>query len=675
MAKKTLTTIVNDDIWLEPFQLAVNERIKNYQSTLKEIKKSNSDLLSYSNAHKYLGFNYDADKKGWFYREWAPEAAALFLTGDFNEWNRESHPLERIDGGNWEIFLSDNLYRNKLVHESLIKVHVHARNGHLDRIPAYIRRVVQNTETYDFVGQFWNPSKAFQWSANKLDLKSINKAPLIYEAHIGISLEEEKVSTYKEFTDVVLPKIKKGGYNVIQLMAIQEHPYYGSFGYHVSNFFAPSSRFGSPEDLKNLIEKAHKAGIAVVMDIVHSHTVKNIAESLNQFDGTQYQYFHDGGKGLHPDWDSMLFDYSKKEVKQFLLSNIRYWLEEFHFDGFRFDGVTSMLYEHHGNQPFDHYEKYFYHGVDKDAIVYLQLANTLIKQINPAALSIAEDMSGMPGLCRPPEEGGIGFDYRLGMGIPDFWIKYLKERSDENWDIFEMWDMMTNRRYKEKTIAYAESHDQAIVGDKTIAFRLMDKEMYYHMRKDDPNLIIDRGIALHKLIRLFTISLGGEGYMNFIGNEFGHPEWVDFPREGNSWSYKYAKRQWSLAENKELKYEYLENFDQAMIALVKKYSILESQDTRQLNMDSANNVVIFQRAGLIFLFNFHPNNAIFDYKFEAPKKGTYKIILSSDDLKYGGFDRSDTKLDYKTSDIDGKNYLSLYLTNRTTLVLEKKGKK
>lgn len=675
MAKKSTTTIINDDIWLEPFQDAVNERITNYQATLKEIKKSHGSLLSYSNAHRQLGFNYDTAKKGWYYREWAPEAGALFLTGDFNEWNRESHPLEKIDGGNWEIFLSDKLYRDKLVHESLIKVHVHARNGHLDRIPAYIRRVVQNTETYDFVGQFWNPSKAFKWSESKLDLKSIQKAPLIYEAHIGISLEEEKVSTYKEFTDLVLPKIKKGGYNVIQLMAIQEHPYYGSFGYHVSNFFAPSSRFGTPEDLKNLIEKAHKAGIAVVMDIVHSHTVKNIAESLNQFDGTQYQYFHDGGKGLHPDWDSMLFDYSKKEVKQFLLSNIRYWLEEFHFDGFRFDGVTSMLYEHHGNQPFDHYDKYFYHGVDKDAILYLQLANTLIKEINPAALSIAEDMSGMPGLCRPPEEGGIGFDYRLGMGIPDFWIKYLKERADENWDIFEMWNMMTNRRYKEKTIAYAESHDQAIVGDKTIAFRLMDKEMYYHMRKDDPNLIIDRGIALHKLIRLFTISLGGEGYMNFIGNEFGHPEWVDFPREGNSWSYKYAKRQWALAENNELKYEYLENFDKAMIALVKKYKILESQDTRQLNMDSTNNVVIFQRAGLIFLFNFHPNNAIFDYKFEAPEKGTYKIILSSDESKYGGFDRPDTKLNYKTFDIDGKNYLSLYLTNRTTLVLEKKGKK
>lgn len=674
MTKDTPHTIVQDDGWLAPYQGAVDDRIHNYQNSLNTIKKNFGDLLAFSSAHHYLGFNYDCDKKGWYYREWAPEAHALFLIGDFNGWNRESSPLNKKENGVWELFLPDKEYKTKLVHESLIKVHVHARNGHLDRIPAYIKRVVQNTETYDFVGQFWNPLTTFKWGKSKLNSQEIKKAPLIYEAHIGIALEEERVSTYNEFADLVLPKIKKAGYNVVQLMAIQEHPYYGSFGYHVSNFYAPSSRFGTPEDLKRLINKAHQAGIAVVMDIVHSHTVKNIAESLNQFDGTQYQYFHDGGRGLHPDWDSMLFDYGKTEVKQFLLSNIRYWLEEFQFDGFRFDGVTSMLYEHHGNTAFDHYDKYFHQGVDKDAVLYLQLANTLIKHINPHALSIAEDMSGMPGLCRLPEEGGIGFDYRLGMGIPDFWIKYLKEKTDEAWNIFELWNMMTNRRYKEKTIAYAESHDQAIVGDKTIAFHLMDKEMYYHMRKDDSNVIIDRGIALHKLIRLFTISLGGEGYMNFIGNEFGHPEWVDFPRQGNGWSYKYAKRQWSLVENPELKYEYLENFDREMIAMIKKHKVMEAQDTRQLNMDATNNVIIFCRAGLIFVFNFHPQHSIFDYQFQAPEKGSYKIILCSDDTRFGGFSRVDSKMSYKTKETDGGHQLSLYLTNRTCIVLKKTGK-
>lgn len=671
MTKTKTLELIADDPWLAPYQGAIEHRIAHYQHVLKEIKNTYGSLLDFASSHHFLGFNYDKQKKGWFYREWAPAAHALFLTGDFNNWDRQSHPLNRTKKGIWEIFLPDDKYQDSFTHGSLVKVHIHADNGQMDRIPVYIKQVVQNKETYDFAGQLWNPSQPFAWSKSQPDLKKIKKAPLIYEAHVGISREEERVSTYNEFTDFVLPKIKKAGYNVVQLMAIQEHPYYGSFGYHVSNFYASSSRFGTPEDLKRLVDTAHQEGIAVIMDIVHSHAVKNIAESINQFDGTRYQFFHDGGKGEHPDWDSLLFDYGKKEVQQFLLSNLRYWLEEFNFDGFRFDGVTSMLYEHHGNTAFDHYDKYFHNGVDGQAFLYLQLANTLIHEIKPDALSIAEDMSGMPGLCRPPQSGGVGFDFRLGMGIPDFWIKYLKEKRDEDWNIYEMWSMMVNRRYKEKTIAYAESHDQAIVGDKTIAFRLMDKEMYYHMRKDDPNLVIDRGIALHKLIRLFTISLGGEGYMNFIGNEFGHPEWVDFPREGNGWSYKYARRQWSLAENPALKYEYMENFDREMINLVKKFKVMEATDTQQLNMDNANNIIIFRRAGLIFIFNFHPQAAIFDYRFYAGEEGKYKIILSSDDPQFGGFDRIDTKITYPTQKIDGTEMLSIYIPNRTVMVLKK----
>lgn len=671
MSKVEMPKIIDYDIWLAPYQKPLEERIRTYKHTLDTITKAYGDLMTYSNAHHFLGFNYDEKRKGWYYREWAPEAYALMLIGDFNDWNRQSHPLEKKNNGVWEIFLPDREYANRFVHEGLVKVHVRAKNGQLDRIPAYIKRVVQDPVSYDFVGQFWNPSAPFQWSESACDLKAIKNAPLIYEAHIGIASEKEEVSTYREFTEHMLPRIKEAGYNAVQLMAIQEHPYYGSFGYHVSNFFAPSSRFGTPENLKTLIDRAHQLGIAVIMDIVHSHAVKNIAESLNLFDGTQYQYFHDGGKGYHPHWDSMLFDYGKEEVRQFLLSNIKYWMEEFRFDGFRFDGVTSMLYEHHGNLAFDHYDKYFYDGVDKDAVLYLQLATTLMKEVNADAIAIAEDMSGMPGLCRPPLEGGIGFDFRLGMGIPDFWIRYLKEKADEDWNIHEMWSMMVNRRYKEKTIAYAESHDQAIVGDKTIAFWLMDKEMYYHMRKDDPNIIIDRGIALHKMIRLFTISLGGEGYMNFIGNEFGHPEWVDFPREGNGWSHKYARRQWSLSENPELKYEYLENFDRAMIALVKEHKILEAGTADQINMDEENKVIIFGRGELVFIFNFHPTRSIFDYKFQPLQPGVYKVVLSSDAHVFGGFDRVDTSIRYATFEDNGREVLSMYLTNRTALVLKK----
>ena len=670
MDQQTTLALVQDDPWLAPYQHDLQLRLDRYHEVRSAIEAGAGSLRQYAQAYQYFGFNYDKQAKGWYYREWAPRADQLYLIGDFNGWDRRSHPLKRIDGGVWEIFMPDAEYANKLTHESLVKVHVIGSNGGHDRIPTYIRRAVQNDETKDFAGQFWAPPKSFRWTDGKFDLSQMD-APLIYECHTGMAQEKEGLGTYREFADEVLPRIKDLGYNAIQMMAVQEHPYYGSFGYHVSNFFAPSSRFGTPEDLKYLVNQAHNMGIAVIMDIVHSHAVKNFAEGLNNFDGSEDQYFHPGGRGYHEGWDSKLFNYGKSEVRQFLLANIAYWLEEFHFDGFRFDGVTSMLYFHHGNTSFDHYAKYFKEGVEWDAITYLQLANDLTHQIKPDALSIAEDMSGMPGSCRPVEEGGLGFDYRLGMGIPDYWIKLLKHQRDEDWNVHELWHTLNNRRWKEKTIAYAESHDQALVGDKTIAFWLMDKEMYFHMSIGDDHPVIDRGIALHKMIRLISGAAGGEGYLNFIGNEFGHPEWIDFPREGNQWSHKYARRQWSLVDNPKLKYQWLNNFDRAMVHLLKEHHVLNALAAQALNLDDTNNVIIFERNNLIFVFNFHPERAIPDYRFPAHQAGNYRIILNSDAPEFGGFDRIDSSLTYATMEEDGRPMLSVYATNRTALVLAK----
>ncbi len=656
--------LVLDDPWLEPYDEDISGLISRYQHALNEIKKNHGSLEKLAMAYQYFGFNYDKKKKGWYYREWAPAAKALSVTGDFNGWNRNSHPLKQIGDGIWEIFISEN----EVQKNTRVKVHTVTDKGELDRIPAYIRYTVQDEHSHDFSGLVTDLHDGFKWTDHDFKLKEIKDCPLIYEAHIGIAQEKEAVGTYREFTQQVLPRIKKLGYNTIQLMAIQEHPYYGSFGYHVSSFFAPTSRFGSAQDFKELVNTAHDMGIAVIIDLVHSHAVKNIAEGLNEFDGSSDQYFHAGSRGEHTAWDSKLFNYGKAEVQRFLLSNVQYWIKEFHVDGYRFDGITSMMYMHHGDfMQFDHYDKYFKDGVDWDSLTYLQLANTLIHKIKPDAISVAEDMSGMPGLCRPPLDGGVGFDFRLGMGIPDFWIKYLKHKADEDWDIHELWNVMVNRRYNEKTVAYAESHDQAIVGDKSVAFWLMDKEMYWHMTVEDPNLVIDRGIALHKMIRLFTGSLGGEAYLNFIGNEFGHPEWIDFPREGNNWSYKYARRQWSLVDNPALKYKFLNDFDKAMIHVLKKHKVLPANQAQQLNMDTTNQVIIFERSNLIFVFNFSPQNSVPDYRFYVPKKGKYKIILCSDDPEFGGHSRVDTNLKYQTM---GDNQLSVYLPCRTALVLK-----
>ncbi|PSR54488.1 1,4-alpha-glucan-branching enzyme [Adhaeribacter arboris] len=664
--------LIKDDGWLSPYEPEILARQNRYAQTLEEIQKKYGSLPDFANQHHYLGINYDPKNEGWWYREWAPAAFQLYLIGDFNDWNRTSHPLHKNEQGIWEIFLPDKEYTNRFGHETKVKVHVIAANGNLDRIPPYIRRAVQDPVSYDFAGQVWLPNEPFIWTDEAFAITNI-KEPVIYECHTGMAQEKEGVGTYREFADQILPRIHRDGYNSLQLMAVMEHPYYGSFGYHVSNFFCPSSRFGTPEDLKYLVNEAHNLGIAVIMDIVHSHAVKNIAEGLAFFDGSGDQYFYPGPQGFHPAWDSRIFNYEKPEVQQFLLSNVKYWLEEFHFDGFRFDGVTSMLYLHHGEGvAFDHYNKYFREGVDNAAILYLQLATSLAQEVKPGAICIAEDMSGMPGLCRTIPDGGIGFDYRLAMGIPDYWIKLLKHTRDEDWNIYEMWGVLTNRRYQEKTIAYAESHDQALVGDKTLAFWLMDKEMYFHMSADDPNLIIDRGIALHKLIRLVTISLGGEGYLNFIGNEFGHPEWVDFPREGNNWSHKHARRQWSLIDNPNLKYKFMGNFDQAMIKTILKYHILVAPQGKQLNMDSANNIIVFERANLIFVFNLSPQNSVFGYTFTVPQAGTYQLILNSDDSEFGGFNRIDPSVEYFTYEEEKTAKLRIYTPNRTALVFKLK---
>lgn len=667
--------IVKKDPWLEPNAGDMLRRYDRYRERLSAIGKECGSLAEYANGYFYFGFQYDDALRGWWFREWLPGAKDVYLFGDFNGWQRTQLPLKKDGCGVWSIFLPDETYGERLVHGSKIKILVHGDNGWLERIPSYIRRVVQDEHTKDYTGQLWAPAEPFDWRGDSFDIASVGSL-LIYECHVGMAQEKEGVGTYCEFIKTILPHIKKAGYNTIQLMAVAEHPYYGSFGYHVSNFFAPSSRFGTPEELKALVRKAHAMGLAVIMDLVHSHYVKNINEGLNELDGTDHLYSPAGKAGDHPYWDSKLFDYGKEQVRHFLLSNIKYWLTEFHFDGFRFDGVTSMIYHHHGYTEFDSREKYFSPEVNEEALCYLTLANRLIHDLYPHAVTIAEDVSGMPGMCAAAEEGGVGFDYRLGMAVPDFWIKLLKEVPDEQWDIWQMWNMMTDRLPYVKTVAYCESHDQALVGDQTIAFRLMNKQMYTDMNRAAQNIVIDRGMALHKMIRLFTISLAGQAYLNFMGNEFGHPEWIDFPREGNGWSYAHARRLWSLAENGFLRYSYLGAFDRAMLKLVRKYDILDSGYAYNHLMDTANQTLAFSHGTTVFVFNWHPRNSIPDYAIPVPEPGRYRIVLTSDAPEFGGYGRIDPAVkafSFSQTDGDGSTrpYIRIYNLCRSALVLTK----
>ena len=667
--------IVEHDAWLQPVESLVEARHDRYLKKLREATGSGS-LVDYANGYRYFGWQWDATLDGWWLREWLPGAQDVYVFGDFNNWQRTEIRLRRDAAGVWSAFFPAAMYRDRLTHGSLYKLHVHGENGWHDRIPAYATRVVQDEATKNYTAQFWAPAEPFDWRGDSFDIRR-NGPLLIYEAHVGMAQEREGVGTYREFTERILPRIKRDGYNAVQLMAVAEHPYYGSFGYHVSSFFAPTSRCGTPEELKELVRRAHELGIAVIMDLVHAHYVKNLNEGINELDGTDHLYSKAGEAGYQRYWDSMIFDYGKREVQHFLLSNIKYWLDEYRFDGFRFDGVTSMIYHHHGYTEFDCREKFFDAGVDTDALCYLTLANRLVHEFHPGAVTIAEDVSGMPGMCIPSEEGGIGFDYRLGMAIPDFWIKLLKDMPDEEWNIWEMWSVLTNRLPAVKTVAYAESHDQALVGDKTIAFRLMDKEMYFDMDRASQNLVIERGMALHKMIRLMTISTGGQAYLNFMGNEFGHPEWIDFPREGNDWSYAHARRQWSLAENGFLRYRLLGDFDRAMLRLVKKYRVLEDGYAWNLQMDEANKTMVFAHGRLLFVFNWHPTASIPDYELPVREAGKYVPVLSTDEKRFGGQEVADMHGEHFTFDVtgeDGKRYprLKIYNVARTATVYLRK---
>ena len=660
--------IIKSDPYLVPFADAIYGRYEHFNKMEKKLTGDNQSLSDFATGYLYFGLHRQTD--GWVFREWAPNATAIFLIGDFNNWQRHpDYQLKKMLNGIWEVHLPDYA----MAHTQLYKLLIEWEGGSGERIPAWARRVVQDEQTKIFSAQVWNPIQQYKFKTKKFTPQT--EPLLIYECHIGMSGKEEKVATYEEFRTSVLPRIAKGGYNCIQIMAIQEHPYYGSFGYHVSSFFAASSRFGTPEELKHLIDDAHGMGIAVIMDIVHSHAVRNEIEGLGRFDGTPYQYFHGGSRREHPAWDSLCFDYAKPAVLHFLLSNCKFWLEEYKFDGYRFDGVTSMLYRSHGlGEDFSGYSSYYNMNQDGDAICYLTLANKLIHEVKPNAITIAEEVSGMPGLASKVEDGGIGFDYRMAMGIPDFWIKLIKEIKDEDWRPGHILWELTNRRADEKTISYAESHDQALVGDKTIIFRLIDSEMYWHMQRGDNTFRVDRGIALHKMIRLITASTINGGYLNFMGNEFGHPEWIDFPREGNGWSHKYARRQWGLVDNKNLLYNALGEFDQAMISLLKSVPLFNQSKIEKLWDNEGDKVIAYQRGNLVFVFNFNGVKSFSDYGILA-NKGTYKIVLNTDESVYGGFDLIDESVKHLTlsepKDPSGKEWLKLYIPARTALVLKK----
>ncbi|XP_058788762.1 1,4-alpha-glucan-branching enzyme isoform X2 [Phymastichus coffea] len=672
-----LKSLLDRDPYLKPYKNEIKKRYALFKDYLEKIETGEKDLDSFSKSYMKFGIHLNEDNSVSI-KEWAPGAEQVFLTGDFNNWAKTENPFQKLEYGKWELFIPPNNDGTcQLKHLSEIKIIIKDKNGqYLERLSPWATYVTQaNNPSNDtsYKQRLWVPGPD-QLYIPKYPKPKKPRSLRIYECHVGIATQECRVGTYSEFTTNIIPRIVKQGYNAIQLMAIMEHAYYASFGYQVTSFYAASSRFGTPEELKQLVDEAHRNNLYVFLDVVHSHASKNTLDGLNMFDGTEACFFHSGYKGQHPLWDSRLFNYGDYEVLRFLLSNLRWYIEEYKFDGFRFDGVTSMLYHSRGmGQGFSgHYDEYYGLNVDVEGVVYLMLANHMLHELYPELITIAEDVSGMPGLCRPVNEGGVGFDYRLGMAIPDKWIKLLKESKDEDWNMGDIVWTLTNRRWLEKTVAYVESHDQALVGDKTVAFWLMDKEMYSYMSTLSPqNSVITRGIALHNMIVLITHSLGGEAFLNFMGNEFGHPEWLDFPRQGNNENYNYARRQWNLIDDELLKYKFMGRWDAAVNSLEEKYGWLSSDPAYVSWKHEDDKIITFERANLVFVFNFHPYKSFADYPVGVNQPGKYKIVLNSDNLEFGGDDRIDINVLHCTKPEPFANRLHrifIYIPSRTTIV-------
>ena len=668
--------LINQDPYLKNFEWAIKRRNEHFKNLLHQIESNEKSLENFSNSYQNMGLHVlsNGDIK---YREYAPGARGIALFGEFNNWNRDQYWAKRDQYGFWELIIPNEDGKPRIKHKTKVKCNVVLSNGQwADRNPIWIEYLYQNTQSLIFDGVFWNPEEKYVWKYPKKHMPR-PRSLRIYEAHVGMSSFYPKITTYKDFAENILPRIKKLGYTAVQLMAIMHHANYASFGYHVNNFFAISSLFGTPEELMELIDKAHEMGLFMIMDIVHSHASSNVDDGFNNWDGTDYLYFHGGKMGHHSLWDSRLFNYSSYETLRFLLSNCAYYSEKFRFDGFRFDGITSILYRNHGiRYSFSgDYKEYFSDNFDEDGGVYLMLANKLLHQINPEVITIAEDVSGMPGLCLTVEQGGFGFDYRLNMSVSDKWIQLLKEYKDENWNMGNLIFTLTNRRYNEKHVGYCESHDQSIVGDKTIAMWLFDKEMYWNMSCNSPEtIVISRGMSLHKLIRMITFALGGEAYLCFMGNEFGHPEWVDFPRPGNGFGYAHCRRRWDLCDNKNLRYKYLYNWDVAMNKLDDVFNFISSPFQYVSLKHEDDKIVVFEKGDLLFVFNFHPNKSFENYKIGTKWGTRHKIVLDSDEFRFFGKGRLEYGHDHFFPIINEgwnnrPNQFNLYIPSRTCMVL------
>ena len=663
-----------EDVELLSYAHFFLQRAHRWGTELDRIRHEHGSLAHYADLHRRWGVHRQEDG-GWLLHEYMPQAEKLWLTTDkinFQRWAH--HAFQPVGDGWWRL----DLPPEALEHGTYMELRVMAPGveGAVRRVPACAQWVEQDKLTpTQWCARLWNPPQPYEWQHARPEAPL--PFPRIYEAHVGMAIpalehrhgqwlprHPKSVGSFRLFAEEVLPRIARAGYTAVQLMGVPEHPLYKSFGYQVSSYFAPTSRCGTPDDFRLLVDTAHGLGLRVILDIPHSHSCPNTEQGMARYDGSPYLFAAKDNQ-----WGTASFDYGQKMTRRLLLSNCHYWMEEYRVDGFRFDAVGNMIYVDHGfGDDFSHVGRCFHteNGEprgDEDGILYLALANTLIHELSAPALSIAEEFSGMPGMTSPPEHGGLGFDYRFAMGVPDYWAKFIKGQ-EEGLELGQLWHEMTNHRPYERTINYVECHDQSINGKDAMIWRLMGDEMYTGMALPQQSWNISRGLALYKLMRLITLSTAHCGYLSFMGAEFGHPEWLD--------DEEHAHRQWHLADAPDLKYHQLAAFDRHTLHLLAERHLADMAHSPLLRLlHEEHRLLVFERGTLLLAFNFHElhSQTALDV-WVTP--GKYVEADSSDAPAYGGHGNAHNPGLEHFSDPDSgvhEQRITLYVPPLTALVL------
>ncbi|XP_020575032.1 1,4-alpha-glucan-branching enzyme 3, chloroplastic/amyloplastic isoform X2 [Phalaenopsis equestris] len=478
-------------------------------------------------------------------------------------------------------------YMPTISHGSRYRVYFNTPNGPLERVPAWATYLLPDPDGEKFCAVHWEPppEAVHKWKNAR---PKVPKSLRVYECHVGISGAEPKVSSFNEFVSKVLPHIKEAGYNAIQLIGLVEHRDYSSVGYRVTNLFAVSSRYGTPDDFKRLVDEAHGLGLLVFLDIVHSYAAADELVGLSLYDGSNDCYFHSGKRGHHKHWGTRMYKYGDVDVLHFLLSNLKWWVTEYLIDGFNFHSLSSMFYTHNGFATFSgEMEEYCNQYVDKDALIYLILANEMLHDVHPNIITIAED-------------------------IVDVLVK--------------------NSQGSDKMLVYVENHNQSMSGGRSFADILLSKQAHKSSKRED---MVLRGSSLLKMMKLITFTISGPAYLNFMGNEFGHPNRVEFPSPGNNYSFSYANRQWDLPRNEGLHCDQF-NFDKDMTRLDEIEQILSKRLPNIHHVNDSVKVISYIRGPLLFIFNFHSEMSYELYNIGVEEAGEYQIILNTDETIYGG---------------------------------------